>query len=200
MIFHACITPQLITIQKTSREQIKCDEIPVAFFLVLGKWAKVTKNNSYCGKFTQIRYNCHILFPFMATQRVILILSKTKGQTGLLGGLKWRRNNINFHTGKSRGQIHLQKVWLIEYNHNIPELWNAHTYWWFRIPIWVRSRNCGCLVTWFCYQLIAKPGNKTATVLWPDPYAKIKREHCGYGFSQWDTMSHCNVVSHWLSP
>ena len=28
--------------------------------------------------------------------------------------------------------------------------------------IWVRSRNCGCLVTWFCYQMIAKPGNKTA--------------------------------------
>ena len=27
------------------------------------------------------------------------------------------------------------------------------------ISIWVRSRNCGCLVTWFCYQLIAKPGN-----------------------------------------
>ena len=36
--------------------------------------------------------------------------------------------------------------------------------------IWVRSRNCGCLVTWICYQLIAKPGNKTATVPWPDPY------------------------------
>ena len=36
--------------------------------------------------------------------------------------------------------------------------------------IWVRSRNCGCLVTWFCYQLIAKPGNKTATVSWPGPY------------------------------
>ena len=35
--------------------------------------------------------------------------------------------------------------------------------------IWVRSRDCGWLVTWFCYQLIAKPGNKTATVLWPDP-------------------------------
>ena len=35
--------------------------------------------------------------------------------------------------------------------------------------ICVRSRNCGCLVTWFCYQLIAKPGNKTATVSWPDP-------------------------------
>ena len=36
--------------------------------------------------------------------------------------------------------------------------------------IWVRSGNCSCLVTWFCYQLIAKPGNKTATVSWPDPY------------------------------
>ena len=36
--------------------------------------------------------------------------------------------------------------------------------------IWVRSRNCGCLVTCFCYQLIAKPGNKTAAVSWPDPY------------------------------
>ena len=35
--------------------------------------------------------------------------------------------------------------------------------------MWVRSWNCGCLVTWFSYQLIAKPGNKTATVPWPDP-------------------------------
>ena len=37
--------------------------------------------------------------------------------------------------------------------------------------IWVRSQNCACLVTWFCYQLIAKPGNKAATVPWPDPYS-----------------------------
>ena len=41
--------------------------------------------------------------------------------------------------------------------------------------IWVRSQNCGCLVTWFCYQLIVKPGNKTATVPWPHPYvSKLK--------------------------
>ena len=33
--------------------------------------------------------------------------------------------------------------------------------------IWVRSWRCGCLVTWICYQLIAKPGNKTATPPWP---------------------------------
>ena len=36
--------------------------------------------------------------------------------------------------------------------------------------IWVRSRRCGCLVTWFCYHLKAKPVNKTATPSWPDPY------------------------------
>ena len=42
--------------------------------------------------------------------------------------------------------------------------------------IWVRSRNCGCLVTWFCYQLIAKPGNKTATVSWPDSYTKFEKK------------------------
>ena len=36
------------------------------------------------------------------------------------------------------------------------------------VSIWWRhhgigSWRCSCLVTWFCYQLIAKPGNRTAT-------------------------------------
>ena len=26
------------------------------------------------------------------------------------------------------------------------------------------------------------------------------REHSGYGFSQWETTLHCNVVYHWLNP
>ena len=41
---------------------------------------------------------------------------------------------------------------------------------------WVRSQRCSCLVTWFCHQLIAKPGNKTALLPWPDPflYARLK--------------------------
>ena len=37
------------------------------------------------------------------------------------------------------------------------------------IYIKVRSWNCSCLITWFCYQLIAKPGNKTAALPWTDP-------------------------------
>ena len=41
---------------------------------------------------------------------------------------------------------------------------------------WVRSRMCSCLVTWFCYHLIAKPGNKTAAPSWPDPYHHWNRE------------------------
>ena len=36
--------------------------------------------------------------------------------------------------------------------------------------LWVTSRRCGCFVTWFCYQLIAKPGNKIAASSWPDSY------------------------------
>ena len=36
----------------------------------------------------------------------------------------------------------------------------------------VMSRRRACLVTWFCYHLIAKPGNKTGAPSCPDPYAK----------------------------
>ena len=39
---------------------------------------------------------------------------------------------------------------------------------------WVRSRRCICLVTWFCYHLIAKLGNKTASLSWPDPYEYVQ--------------------------
>ena len=65
-----------------------------------------------------------------------------------------------------------------------PYDWNFNS--WFRLGrmvpwihklliIWVRSRNCGCLVTWFCYQLIAKPGNKTPAVSWPDSNSHQKQ-------------------------
>ena len=44
--------------------------------------------------------------------------------------------------------------------------------------IWVGLRSCGCLVTWFWYQMIAKPGNKTATPPWP-PH--MQKEPSSYG-------------------
>ena len=46
---------------------------------------------------------------------------------------------------------------------------NLESHFWHFVSVPSGSRNCGFLVTWFCYQLIAKPGNKTATVPWPDP-------------------------------
>ena len=39
--------------------------------------------------------------------------------------------------------------------------------------IWVRSRRWGCFVTWYCYEMGAKPGNKAAPPWWPDPYDDI---------------------------
>ena len=38
--------------------------------------------------------------------------------------------------------------------------------WFVQIWKWLRSRRCGCPVTWFCYHLIVKPGNKKAAP-WP---------------------------------
>ena len=64
---------------------------------------------------------------------------------------------------------------------------------WHKIWIWVRSRNCGCLVTWFCYQLIAKPGNKTAAVSWLDPYVF-------YVFSEKFSMSRHFLVGSYTTP
>ena len=68
----------------------------------------------------------------------------------------------------------------------------AHTE--FTASIWVRSRNCGCLVTWFCYQLIAKPGNKTATVSWPEPYSPT-----GNALSECMLNIHILMDSCWLN-
>ena len=94
-------------------------------------------------------------------------------------------------------------------NQHISELHN------YAINIWVRSRNCGCLVTWFCYQLIAKPGNKTATFPWPDPYLVVWQATwltislcppanragiiLGMGSVNEITLP-CNNFSHWISP
>ena len=71
---------------------------------------------------------------------------------------------------------------------------DAAAYLWHKIKSlqyeWVRSRNCGCLVTWFCYPLIAKPANKTATVPWPDPntYWQISQKLFDFKEASFDTQ------------
>ena len=50
---------------------------------------------------------------------------------------------------------------------------------WIR-TLWLRSRRCGCHVTWFCYHLIAKPGNKTATPSWSVPFTNCCCFECAF--------------------
>ena len=55
--------------------------------------------------------------------------------------------------------------------HTVPTgLWIVSFELYHVMSIWVKSRRFGCIVTWFWYQLIAKPGNKTAAPSWLDPY------------------------------
>ena len=70
----------------------------------------------------------------------------------------------------------------------LSELFESHV-------IWIRSRRCGCLVTWFCYQMIAKPGNKTAAPSWPDPCNHYKIKH---NKTFWITFNGIIMMSHEL--
>ena len=92
------------------------------------------------------------------------------------------------------------------------ELWDLVGF----IYIWVRSRRYACLVTWFCYQMIAKPGNKSAALSWLNPYHSdldvsglreylVIPRHADLPFKNWDgqrTRSRFYIFTfhvYWLS-
>ena len=58
--------------------------------------------------------------------------------------------------------------------------------------------------SWFCYQLITKPGNKTAAVLWPDPYVVCKMSTIFFWYPFHSLFFHHNPnmmkVPIWSSP
>ena len=58
----------------------------------------------------------------------------------------------------------------VEPSHQHNQYQSMHLWSSVSVLMWVRSWRCDCLVTWFCYHLIAKPGNKTVAPSWPDPY------------------------------
>ena len=63
---------------------------------------------------------------------------------------------------------------------------------------WVGSWMCGCLVTWFCYQLIAKPGNKTAAPSCPYPNASETVSEISPGQkTEWRFFQNCWFI--WVS-
>ena len=39
--------------------------------------------------------------------------------------------------------------------------------------IWIRSRRCAGVVTWFCYQMIAKSGNNAGPTSWSNSHDQI---------------------------
>ena len=59
--------------------------------------------------------------------------------------------------------------------------------------MWVRSRRCACLVTWFWYQLIANPDNKTVAPLWPCPYHPREAEALNLTY-------HCHCFTYICNP
>ena len=85
----------------------------------------------------------------------------------------WKSNDLNVYILMASKIIYACPSLNIDCCNYVNLLFKSKRFGWSRVKwfIWVRSRRCGCLVTWFCYQLIAKPGNKTATVSWPDPYS-----------------------------
>ena len=76
---------------------------------------------------------------------------------------------VNSHLGKQH-----ESNW-VHGNSNLSHHIALHS----EILIWVRSWRCGgCLVIWFCYHLIAIPGNKTAAPSWHDPYVPVNTVLC----------------------
>ena len=80
---------------------------------------------------------------------------------------------------------------------SVPQLessmsWNHHN---LHDMGYIRSRRWGCLVTWFCYQMIAKPGNKTAAPSWPDSYV-----YCFWHCWSWPSVTciFCKIAFIWM--
>ena len=107
--------------------------------------------------------------------------------------IKWKHflRNCSFVWGIHRSQRPVTQSFDVFFDLLLIKRLSKHSWgWWFEMPssplwhhcsspwptpdapqrniIWVRSWRCGCLVTWFCYQMIAKPGKKTAVPPWPE--------------------------------
>ena len=64
------------------------------------------------------------------------------------------------------------------------------------IYIRVRSWRCDCLVTWFCYQMIAKLGKKTGPFSWSDPFthSPLQWRHNGRDDVSNHQLHHCLLI------
>ena len=79
-------------------------------------------------------------------------------------------------------------------NPNGAEVISEDIYIYIYICIWVGSWKCVCLVTWFCYQRIAKPGHKTTGPPWPNPcihaFSIISQEYLKFAWRTGTSLHH----------
>ena len=112
-------------------------------------------------------------WPLYVFSNLIRLTTKRSSNTSLLPLWKsFLLSSSSLSSSSSSVIIHLSAIFVTCVAEG-PSLTAPHPALVYITCIWVRSRRCGCLVTWFCYQMIAKPGNKTATPLWPDPYVTV---------------------------
>ena len=103
-----------------------------------------------------------LFVPFLDTEMVHVLEILPHGRQGSIypaQSIPWLRM-----TWRHKEPGHQQPWYCLSYT-GIFSTWVKHT--------WVKSWSCGSLVTWFCYQLLAKPGNTTAAPSWPEPFYKM---------------------------
>ena len=124
---------------------------------------------SYCGyidELVQERHNCSVLAMEECLSCINTSISTIGDAWGIFTALIFQEYNcIITLVPVKQPWVHGWNWWVA--NHN--KYNTKHSRWHHSQVIWIRSLRCVCLVNWFCYQLIAKPGNKTDTLPWPDP-------------------------------
>ena len=109
-------------------------------------------------------------------------------------GCDWKENGPSLLLGEDPADNNKERDVDIVITHNIVCSVDMTWYIYIYIYMWVRSWRCGCLVTWFCYHLIAEPGNKTAAPSWPDIYIYIYI----YIYMEYLAQNCCNTIKYVL--
>ena len=76
--------------------------------------------------------------------------------------IEWVQYEVSFNEEGSQ-VFFSNAAWSIARTNSTPSSPQKHIY-------GSGHEGAACLFTWFCYQMIAKPGNKTAAPSWPDLY------------------------------
>ena len=116
-------------------------------------------------------YELQLKFHWSLFPRVQLTIFSFGSDNGLSPGRRWWLFYWRINASLGLNELNNQgiKQWISQQVSMDLSYTYTYLYIYIYIYIWVSSWRCGCLVTWFRYQLIAKPGNKTGTPPWLEP-------------------------------